>query len=92
MSKEKEQLEKITKSINEMSKQFNDITVCLHRLTGQIHELSEQIKDLKGKQPIIINPSPVFPMVTPNAGEKDWWKYTPTITSTTMEIKNTGDA
>lgn len=90
MSKEKEQLEKITKSIKEMSKQFNDITICLHRLTGQIHELSEQIKDFKEKQPIVIDPSPVFPMVTPNTGEQDWWKYTPTITSTT--IKNMGDA
>ena len=89
MSKEKEQLEKITKSIKEMSKQFNDITVCLHHLTKQMHELSEQIKDLKEKQSII--PS-VWPIVTPNTGEQDWWKYTPTITSTTMEIKNTGDA
>ena len=73
-----------------MSKQFNDITVCLHRLTGQIHELSEQIKDLKGKQPIVINPSPVWPIVTPNTGGQDW--YTPIDTSTTIEIKNTGDA
>ena len=70
MSKEKEQLEKITKSIKEMSKQFNDITVCLHHLTKQMHELSEQIKDLKEKQSII--PS-VWPIVTPNTGEQDWW-------------------
>lgn len=92
MSKEKEQLEKITKSINEMSKQFNDITVCLHRLTGQIHELSEQIKDLKGKQPIIINPSPVWPTKIPTEPYAPWWEYTPITSSTTTEIKNTGDA
>lgn len=91
MGKNKEELIKQTQ---ELSKRINDMDIRLYHLLGKIEKLTEQIKELKAQQPIIINPSLSWPTNDPTQPTQPypWWQYTPTITSTTMEIKNTGDA
>lgn len=91
MGKSKEQLEKTTKSINEMAKEIQNLTMQMQLVGDALNELSRQIKT---QQPIIINPSPVWPTNDPMQPTEPypWWQYTPTITSTTTEMLKTGDA
>ena len=89
MGKNKEQLEKTTKSINEMAKEIQNLTMQIQLIGDALNELSRQIK---AQQPIVINPSPVWPTNDPSQPTQPhpwWWEYTPTITSTTTETITT---
>lgn len=86
MGKSKEQLEKTTKSINEMAKEIQNLTIQMQLVGDALNELSKQVK---AQQPIIINPSPVWPTNNP-----EWEPYTP-VWSTTADgslAKKAGDA
>ena len=91
MGKSKEQLEKATKSIDEMTKEIQNLTIQIQLVRDALNELDKQIKM---QQPIIINPSPVWPTNDPMQPTEPypwWWQYIPTITSTTTETLKTGD-
>lgn len=88
MGKNKEQLEKTTKFINEMAKEIQNLTIQIQLVRDALNELDKQIKM---QQPIIINPSPLWPTNNPQ-----WEPYTPTWITTTginnNATKITGDA
>lgn len=81
MGKNKEEV------LKQISDQIDNINDCLYTLVNRIEQLTEQVKK---QQPIIINPSPVWPTNVPT--EPYWndplmWTYT-----TTTETTKTGDA
>ena len=94
MRKKYEELERITHKVTHMSYALVEMSLQIQELNKTIEELTKQLKELEiSQQPIIVNPSPVWPAKIPTEPYGPWWEYTPiTTSSTTMEIKNTGDA
>jgi len=92
MGKEKEKLEKITSCIEHTNEQIARLLIQIKETNEAIKKLGEQLDEIKKnqQQPIIINPSPVWPTNNPQ-----WEPYRPTWTTTTAidnEIIKTGDA
>lgn len=81
MGKNKEEV------LKQMSDQIDNINDCLYTLINRIEQLTEQVKK---QQPIIVNPSPVWPTnipIEPYWNDPLIWTYT-----TTTETTKTGDA
>ena len=93
---EEERFESIERQILHMSYALEDLSLQMRKINETIKKIGEQLDEVKkNQQPIIINPSPVWPTNDPAQPTQPyplWMPYMPTTTSTTMEIKNTGDA
>ena len=94
---EEERFESIERQILHMSYALEDLSFQMRKYNETIKKLGEQLDEVKkNQQPIIINPSPVWPTNDPAQPTQPypWWQYTPTITcnTTTTETLKTGDA
>ena len=88
---EEERFESMGRQILHMSYALEDLSLQMRKINETIKKLGEQLDEVKkNQQPIIINPSPVWPTNMPT--EPYWkdplmWTYT-----TTTETTKTGDA